>query len=50
MAGPHLAGRVEHPDLSPDASAGQNVGVLVVQSQGGPATPTVSQLKVPLKH
>ena len=36
MAGPHLAGWVEHPDLSPDASAGQDVGVVVPELERGP--------------
>ena len=27
---------MEHPDLSPDPSAGQHVGLLVVECEGGP--------------
>ena len=36
MAGPHLAGWVEHPDLSPDAAAGQDVGVVIPELERGP--------------
>lgn len=37
----HLAGRVEHPDLSPDAAAGEDVGVLIAEPQGRPDTAQV---------
>ena len=32
----HLVLWVEHPDLAPDAAAGQDVGLLVVEGEGGP--------------